>query len=134
MKRPLRLQARSVAARAAALDQEVLEGEGGLLEGQGRLVQWYPGHIARAERRLQEQLSQVDAVFEVRDARLVPQMLCLLTANTREALAPCAVTERSTSLQDTQLLHGEQDTPVNLPLPDSQVVRQQAAGAGPQPG
>ena len=47
----------------------MLEGEGGLLEGQGRLVQWYPGHIARAERRLQEQLSQVDAVLEVRDAR-----------------------------------------------------------------
>lgn len=71
-----RLQARSVAARAAALDQEVLEGEGGLLEGQGRLVQWYPGHIARAERRLQEQLSQVDAVLEVRDARWVFQALC----------------------------------------------------------
>ncbi len=69
MLRSCHLQARSVAARAAALDQEVLEGEGGLLEGQGRLVQWYPGHIARAERRLQEQLSQVDAVLEVRDAR-----------------------------------------------------------------
>ena len=55
--------------RAAATDQDVLEAEGGLLEGQGRLVQWYPGHIARAERRLQEQLSQVDAVLEVRDAR-----------------------------------------------------------------
>ena len=63
------LQGRSFAARAAALDEEVLEGEGGLLEGQGRLVQWYPGHIAKAERRLQEQLSQVDAVLEVRDAR-----------------------------------------------------------------
>ncbi|CAL5230055.1 g13506 [Coccomyxa viridis] len=68
-------QARSIAARAAALDQEVLEGEGGLLEGQGRLVQWYPGHIARAERRLQEQLSQVDAVLEVRDAR-IPLSTC----------------------------------------------------------
>lgn len=64
------LQARSFAVRAAAVDDEVLEEVGGgLLEGQGRLVQWYPGHIARAERRLQEQLSQVDAVLEVRDAR-----------------------------------------------------------------
>ena len=65
----LRLQRGHLAVHAAATDQDVLEAEGGLLEGQGRLVQWYPGHIARAERRLQEQLSQVDAVLEVRDAR-----------------------------------------------------------------
>ena len=32
-------------------------------------VAWYPGHIAAAERRLREQLSAVDVVFEVRDAR-----------------------------------------------------------------
>jgi hypothetical protein len=63
------VQGRSFIARAATIDQEVFEDEGALLEGQGRLVQWYPGHIARAERRLQEQLSQVDAVLEVRDAR-----------------------------------------------------------------
>lgn len=36
---------------------------------QGRLVQWYPGHIARAERLLREQLALVDVVLEVRDAR-----------------------------------------------------------------
>lgn len=35
-----------------------------------RLVQWYPGHIARAERLLKEQLRGVDAVLEVRDCRL----------------------------------------------------------------
>ena len=35
-----------------------------------RLVQWYPGHIARAERLLKEQLKGVDAVLEVRDCRL----------------------------------------------------------------
>jgi hypothetical protein len=33
-------------------------------------VQWYPGHIARAERQLKEQLKQVDVVLEVRDARI----------------------------------------------------------------
>lgn len=65
----LRLQRGGLAVHAAATDEDVPEAEGGLLEGQGRLVQWYPGHIARAERRLQEQLSQVDAVLEVRDAR-----------------------------------------------------------------
>lgn len=33
-------------------------------------IHWYPGHIARAERKLKEQLSLVDAVIEVVDARL----------------------------------------------------------------
>ena len=32
-------------------------------------MQWYPGHIARAERLLREQLALVDVVLEVRDAR-----------------------------------------------------------------
>ncbi|MFP4219676.1 MAG: ribosome biogenesis GTPase YlqF [Phormidium sp.] len=33
-------------------------------------IQWYPGHIARAERQLKEQLNRVDVVLEVRDARI----------------------------------------------------------------
>lgn len=33
-------------------------------------VQWYPGHIARAERQLKEQLNMVDVVMEIRDARI----------------------------------------------------------------
>lgn len=33
-------------------------------------IQWYPGHIAKAERQLQEQLAKVDVVLEVRDARI----------------------------------------------------------------
>ncbi|MGB3191478.1 MAG: ribosome biogenesis GTPase YlqF [Limnoraphis sp.] len=33
-------------------------------------IQWYPGHIAKAERNLQEQLKRVDVVLEVRDARI----------------------------------------------------------------
>ncbi|EEH52900.1 uncharacterized protein MICPUCDRAFT_21980, partial [Micromonas pusilla CCMP1545] len=37
---------------------------------QVRLVQWYPGHIAKAERALREQLRGVDAVVEVRDLRI----------------------------------------------------------------
>eukprot|EP00978_Attheya_sp_CCMP212_P026944 scaffold89584_cov51-Attheya_sp.AAC.2 len=32
-------------------------------------VQWYPGHIAKAERMLSETLKSVDVVIEVRDAR-----------------------------------------------------------------
>ena len=33
-------------------------------------IHWYPGHIAKAERKLKEQLTLVDAVIEVLDARL----------------------------------------------------------------
>jgi len=36
----------------------------------GPVVQWYPGHIAKAERQLQETLKAVDVVVEVRDARI----------------------------------------------------------------
>lgn len=34
------------------------------------LIQWYPGHIAKAEKNLKEQLTRVDVVLEVRDARI----------------------------------------------------------------
>ncbi|MEB3229199.1 MAG: ribosome biogenesis GTPase YlqF, partial [Synechocystis sp.] len=34
------------------------------------LIQWYPGHIAKAERQLKEQLRKVDVVLEVIDARI----------------------------------------------------------------
>lgn len=33
-------------------------------------IQWYPGHIAKAERALKEQLKKVDVILEVRDARI----------------------------------------------------------------
>ena len=33
-------------------------------------MQWYPGHIARAEKLLREQLKAVDAIVEVRDIRI----------------------------------------------------------------
>lgn len=33
-------------------------------------IQWYPGHIAKAEKALQEQLKRVDVVLDVRDARI----------------------------------------------------------------
>ncbi len=33
-------------------------------------IQWYPGHIAKAEKELREQLKRVDVVLEVRDARI----------------------------------------------------------------
>ena len=33
-------------------------------------IQWYPGHIAKAERQLKEHLKRVDVVLEVLDARI----------------------------------------------------------------
>ncbi len=33
-------------------------------------IQWYPGHIAKAEKALMEQLKRVDVVLEVRDCRI----------------------------------------------------------------
>ena len=35
-----------------------------------QLIQWYPGHIAKAEKQLKDHLDKVDLVFEVRDARI----------------------------------------------------------------
>ena len=33
-------------------------------------IQWYPGHIAKAEKKLSEVIDRVDVVIEVRDARI----------------------------------------------------------------
>ena len=33
-------------------------------------IQWYPGHIAKAEKKLSEVINKVDLVLEVRDARI----------------------------------------------------------------
>jgi ribosome biogenesis GTPase A len=38
-------------------------------------IQWYPGHIAKAEKALVDQLSRVDVVLDVRDAR-IPLATC----------------------------------------------------------
>ena len=34
------------------------------------VINWYPGHIARAERELRAYLKRVDVVIEARDARI----------------------------------------------------------------
>tara|TARA_Y100001968_G_C19379245_1_gene729398 strand:- start:555 stop:1418 length:864 start_codon:yes stop_codon:yes gene_type:complete len=36
----------------------------------GQLIQWYPGHIAKAEKQLTQNLEKVDLIIEVRDARI----------------------------------------------------------------
>ncbi len=34
------------------------------------IIQWYPGHIAKAEKKLSEVINRVDLIIEVRDARI----------------------------------------------------------------
>jgi ribosome biogenesis GTPase A len=40
------------------------------MQSAGKPVQWYPGHIAKLERKLDELLKRVDVVIEVVDARI----------------------------------------------------------------
>jgi ribosome biogenesis GTPase A len=42
----------------------------GQLSGAAPAIQWYPGHIAKAEKALSASLEKVDLVIEVRDARI----------------------------------------------------------------
>lgn len=35
-----------------------------------QILQWYPGHIAKTEKELKDQLKLMDVVIEVRDARI----------------------------------------------------------------
>jgi ribosome biogenesis GTPase A len=64
------------------------------------IIQWYPGHIAKAERQLKEQLKLVDVVLEVLDCRIplsshhpqVPEWIGeksrVLVLNRVDAIAP----------------------------------------------
>jgi ribosome biogenesis GTPase A len=42
----------------------------GALSSDAPAIQWYPGHIAKAEKALADNLAKVDLVIEVRDARI----------------------------------------------------------------
>ncbi|MGM9947884.1 ribosome biogenesis GTPase YlqF [Floccifex sp.] len=37
---------------------------------QRKVIQWYPGHMAKAKRQMEENLKKVDFVIEIRDARI----------------------------------------------------------------
>lgn len=38
---------------------------------QGKQIQWFPGHMAKTRRLMRESLPLIDAVVELRDARIV---------------------------------------------------------------
>jgi hypothetical protein len=55
----------------AALLVDTLSGDASRDVSAGRpVIQWYPGHIAKAERLMSEVLSMVDVVVELRDSRV----------------------------------------------------------------
>lgn len=72
------------------------------LSGNAPAIQWYPGHIAKAERALAANLEKVDLVIEVRDARIplatghprlqrwIRQKQHLLVINRRDMVTPAA--------------------------------------------
>ena len=41
-----------------------------MLRADEKKINWYPGHMARAKRALADQLSRVDVVVELCDARI----------------------------------------------------------------
>lgn len=42
-----------------------------MAEQQGKTIQWFPGHMAKTRRLIRENIALVDAVVELRDARIV---------------------------------------------------------------
>ena len=39
-------------------------------ENKGKIVQWYPGHMAKTKKQITEIISMVDVVIEVIDSRI----------------------------------------------------------------
>jgi len=60
-------RAAALVARQESLAQVLAAGA---LSSAAPAIQWYPGHIAKAEKALAENLAKVDLVIEVRDARI----------------------------------------------------------------
>ena len=56
--------------RVGEASAEAASRSAGLLSSAAPAIQWYPGHIAKAERSLTDNLAKVDLVIEVRDARI----------------------------------------------------------------
>eukprot|EP00741_Cyanophora_paradoxa_P009461 tig00000144_g9165.t1 len=56
--------------RRARLRDEEEEQRNTAEPSKGQIIQWYPGHIAKAERDIKASLSLVDLLLEIRDARI----------------------------------------------------------------
>lgn len=66
-------------------------------------IHWYPGHIAKAERKLKEQISLVDVVIEVLDSR-IPLSSCYNNIKSLLGEKPRLVLLNKSDLVDSQEL------------------------------
>ena len=79
-------------------------------------IQWYPGHIAKAENQLSKNLAKVDLIIEVRDARIpistshphlerwIKGKQHLLVINRRDMISPPALQAWDESFRKKGLL------------------------------
>ncbi|CAM9104166.1 unnamed protein product [Discosporangium mesarthrocarpum] len=104
-----RPSATSLAVRMVEYNERGVEkdpfDEANMLPKAGHVINWYPGHIAKAERKLQDYLKMVDVVIEVRDSRipqatthqLVPKWVgkrpLIVVFNRVDSVPACAVAE-----------------------------------------
>src|SRR5689334_6993218 len=98
------------------------------------LVQWYPGHIARAERQLKEQLKMVDVVLEVRDARQVSKLHANLPSSSSQPAAHAVREGRSMANTPTHYLFLyalEVDVCMGLGVHDSLITNMSQAKGEP---
>lgn len=72
-----KMAAMVASAQKLALSEvwEQIDSDVDYLASNARLVQWYPGHIAKAEKELKSQIKLMDVIVEVRDAR-IPLATC----------------------------------------------------------
>lgn len=66
-------------------------------------IHWYPGHIAKAERKLKEQINLVDVVIEVLDAR-IPLSSCYKNIESLLGEKPRLILLNKADLADSQEL------------------------------
>ena len=78
-------------------------------------IQWYPGHIAKAEKKLSEIINRVDLIIEVRDARIpistghrhlnkwINDKKHLLVINRSDMISKCSIDDWTNWFQNRQI-------------------------------
>ena len=78
-------------------------------------IQWYPGHIAKAEKKLSEIINRVDLIIEVRDARIpistghrhlnkwINNKKHLLVINRSDMISKCSIDDWTNWFQNRQI-------------------------------
>ena len=93
------------------------------------MVQWYPGHIARAERQLKEQLEKVDILLQVSGLH---EMGLLHLNATRENIC-CSFVSSCPAVRTCRTGAGRANPYVNPASRSAELDRKQAAGYSCEP-